>query len=71
MVRRADPAAGRDLSLAALREREFAFYGDVDVVPTETYTSEHSDRAIDDAHEALEAVQRLVTERSAPAGEEE
>lgn len=46
------------------REREFAFYGDVDVVPTQTYAREDADRARQDAQRALEAVEGLLSERS-------
>lgn len=31
------------------KEREFAFYGDTDFIPTEEYTSEDASRAINDA----------------------
>jgi HEPN domain-containing protein len=31
------------------RERELAFYGDIDFIPTEQYTSEEADRAYEDA----------------------
>lgn len=31
------------------KEREFAFYGDVDFIPTEEYTQEDAARAMDDA----------------------
>lgn len=46
------------------REREFAFYGDVDLIPTHAYSKEQADRALDDAVEVLAAVERLVEERS-------
>jgi HEPN domain-containing protein len=31
------------------KEREFSFYGDIDFIPTEQYSSEDARRAIDDA----------------------
>lgn len=31
------------------KEREFAFYGDVDFIPTEGYTKEDAERAMEDA----------------------
>jgi HEPN domain-containing protein len=42
------------------KERELAFYGDVDFIPTEQYGPEASLRAIDDAHFVLEVVERVV-----------
>ena len=30
------------------REREFSFYGDIDLIPTEQYSEEDAERAIDD-----------------------
>lgn len=47
------------------REREFAFYGDVDVIPTEAYRDTDGRRAIGDALEVLAAVERLAAERDA------
>lgn len=32
------------------KEREFAFYGDIDFIPTEEYTAEDAVRAIEDAN---------------------
>lgn len=50
------------------KEREFAFYGDVDFIPTEQYTREDADRAMTDAAYALEAAQHLIaTDRTEPA----
>lgn len=48
------------------REREFAFYGDVDLIPTETYQASDADRAIADALTVYEAVARLLAERPEP-----
>ena len=31
------------------KEREFSFYGDIDLIPTEEYTKEDANRALDDA----------------------
>lgn len=45
------------------REREFAFYGEVDVVPTETYTNADAERARRDALTVYDAVRGLLDER--------
>lgn len=42
------------------REREFAFYGDVDVVPTEVYGREDADRAMALAALAVELARQVV-----------
>ena len=42
------------------KEREFAFYGDVDFIPTEQYTRADADAARDDARFVVEQVTRLV-----------
>lgn len=52
-----------DISRWLRREREFAFYGDVDLIPTEVYRDADGHRAIDDALEVLAAVERLAAER--------
>lgn len=38
-----------DISHRLRKEREFAFYGDEDFVPTDEYTREHAQAALDDA----------------------
>lgn len=35
------------------KEREFSFYGDIDFIPTEQYSKEDAQRAIDDAEFAV------------------
>lgn len=52
------------------REREFAFYGDVDLIPTRAYDAAQAKQARDDAAEVLAAVRRLADERSAGRGGE-
>ena len=42
------------------KEREFAFYGDVDFIPTEQYSAQDADRAITDALFAFEAARHLI-----------
>lgn len=36
------------------KEREFSFYGDIDFIPTEQYSKEDAQRAIDDAKFAVQ-----------------
>jgi HEPN domain-containing protein len=45
------------------RERELAFYGDVDLVPTESYQETDAARAMADAFEVYGAVERLMADR--------
>ena len=47
------------------REREFAFYGDVDLIPTEAYREQDGRRAVSGALNALAAAERLAAERGA------
>jgi HEPN domain-containing protein len=42
------------------REREFAFYGDVDFIPTEEYTRQDALQAIEDARFVLENANLLI-----------
>ncbi|MBI5014188.1 MAG: HEPN domain-containing protein [Deltaproteobacteria bacterium] len=42
------------------REREFAFYGDVDFIPTEEYHRGDAERALADARFALEAATVVI-----------
>lgn len=41
------------------KEREFAFYGDIDFIPTERYTCAQAERALEDARFVVEIVGRL------------
>lgn len=58
--------ARRDLDRAAAvskrlrKERELAFYGDVDFIPTEEYTGEDAARAFDDAAWVVALARRIV-----------
>jgi HEPN domain-containing protein len=49
-----------DISRWLRKEREFAFYGDVDFIPTEEYTRKDAERAIQDALFVLDKAQRLL-----------
>ena len=42
------------------KERELAFYGDIDFIPTEEYTAEDADRAYHDAEWILNLAQRVI-----------
>ncbi len=42
------------------KERELAFYGDIDFIPTEEYTAEDADRAYRDAEWILNLAQRVI-----------
>ena len=45
------------------KEREFAFYGDIDFIPTEEYSLADAERAIADANEVYACAVRVVIER--------
>lgn len=45
------------------KEREFAFYGDVDFIPTERYVLEDAERAIADALFVVDAASRVIDAR--------
>lgn len=60
-----EDVAGVAEKLAAIsrwlrKEREFAFYGDVDFIPTEEYTVEDARRAIDDARFVVKMASLVV-----------
>lgn len=42
------------------KEREFAFYGDVDFIPTEEYTRRDAERALRDARLVLEMAEKVI-----------
>ena len=44
------------------KEREFSFYGDIDFIPTEEYTIDDAQDAMDGAHFVLEKVRKLFAE---------
>lgn len=46
------------------KEREFAFYGDIDFIPTDQYKRDDAERAIADAFVVLEYSERVITESS-------
>ena len=42
------------------KEREFAFYGDIDFIPTEQYSAADADRAIADANEVFDCAHKAI-----------
>lgn len=44
------------------KEREFAFYGDVDFIPTDEYVREDGERAVKDAVFVVEAARMVIPE---------
>lgn len=52
-----------EISRRLRRERELAFYGDVDFVPTDAYGPGDAAQARNEATEVFDAVARLVAER--------
>jgi HEPN domain-containing protein len=42
------------------KEREFAFYGDIDFIPTERYTRASADRAVADARFVVDVAGRVI-----------
>jgi HEPN domain-containing protein len=49
-----------EISARLRKEREFSFYGDIDFIPTEQYSREDAERAIDEAQTAVEAAARII-----------
>ena len=65
VVREVERLAG--VSAALRKDRELSFYGDIDFIPTEHYTREHPQRALDDASWVV-SVAATVTARTPVAG---
>ena len=42
------------------KEREFAFYGDIDFIPTEEYTDADAKQALEDARLVVDSASRLI-----------
>lgn len=49
-----------EISLRLRKEREFAFYGDVDFIPTEEYAPDDAERALAGAEEVVGAASRVI-----------
>jgi len=50
----------REISKWLRKERELAFYGDLDFIPTEEYTEEEAKKAIEGAQFVLELAKRII-----------
>lgn len=49
-----------EISTRLRKEREFSFYGDVDFIPTEQYSREDAQQAIDEARTVVEEAARII-----------
>jgi hypothetical protein len=49
-----------EISAWLRKEREFAFYGDIDFIPTDQYKSDDAERAMADAIFVLERASRVI-----------
>jgi hypothetical protein len=49
-----------DISTRLRKEREFAFYGDIDFIPTEEYSVADAERAMAEAREVVEEGARVI-----------
>ena len=49
-----------DISGWLRKEREFSFYGDIDFIPTEKYSREDAERALNDARRVVAAAELLI-----------
>jgi HEPN domain-containing protein len=49
-----------EISARLRKEREFSFYGDIDFIPTEQYSREDAQRAIDEAQTTVDAATRTI-----------
>jgi len=49
-----------DISKWLRKERELAFYGDVDFIPTAEYTRENAERAVGDARFVVEMAGKAI-----------
>jgi len=49
-----------EISARLRKEREFSFYGDIDFIPTEQYSREDAQRAIDEAQTTVEAAAEII-----------
>ncbi len=51
-----------EISAWLRKEREFSFYGDIDYIPTEQYTLEDAQRAIQDANYIVQVAAQVIQE---------
>lgn len=59
LIRR-DLARAANISKRLRKERELAFYGDIDYIPTEEYTAEDSQKAMGDANWIVSLAQQSI-----------
>jgi HEPN domain-containing protein len=59
LIRR-DLARAANISKRLRKERELAFYGDIDFIPTEEYTAEDSQKAMGDAKWIVSLAQQSI-----------
>lgn len=57
---RGDLGRAAEISKRLRKERELAFYGDIDFIPTEEYTAEDADRAYGDAEWIAILARRVI-----------
>lgn len=57
---RGDLGRAAEISKRLRKERELAFYGDIDFIPTEEYTTEDADRAYGDAEWIVILARRVI-----------
>jgi HEPN domain-containing protein len=48
------------ISARLRKEREFSFYGDIDFIPTEQYSLQDAQQAIDEAQTVVEEASRII-----------
>ena len=51
------------VSAALRKDRELSFYGEIDFIPTEHYTREHAQRALDDAFWVVSVAAMVIGRR--------
>jgi HEPN domain-containing protein len=49
-----------EISTRLRKEREFSFYGDIDFIPTEQYSREDAQQAIDEAQATVDAAAQAI-----------
>ncbi len=49
-----------EISKTLRKEREFSFYGDEDFIPTEEYTLEDAQEAIQSAHKVVDTAKKVI-----------
>lgn len=59
-----------EISTRLRKEREFAFYGEIDFIPTEEYSADDAERARGEAEEVVAEAARVIAPQD-PAAEEE